>query len=532
LNWGRNLATKRLGAYEVRILEPRPTSLLAFLAEAAKWSQREFVIYDGRRISFAQFIAATEAAAQVFAQAGIRAGDVVLLNGANSPEWLLSFWGLIRLGATVAQGNAWWSASEVIHAIELLSARALIADERRRALVTGSCAPIVLALEDLAPLFNPRDAAGPINLAGDEEDPAVLVFTSGTTGKPKAAVLSHRAVVACLHNIYCYRGKLPQEFQPDEPQRVMFCCNPLFHIGGLLLQSQALLSGHKLVLLKGRASGEVMLDIIETERVNILLTVPTLLSRVVDHPDAGRRNLSSVVSFSAAGAPVNPELMEKARRVFPSALQGSSSTYGMTESGGSVTMIAGTDYLAHKTSAGRPLPACELRIGAANADGVGEILIRAPSAMTGYWASQDPIIDEQGWIHTGDLGCLDAEGYLYVTGRSKDIIIRGGENVSPVVIEQRLSDHPAVAETAVIGLAHPTLGEEVAAVVTLKAGAEAMPAELARFVSEKLAYFQVPTRWWLRREPLPTNASGKIMKAALRSSWPSGDIPERATKPI
>jgi long-chain acyl-CoA synthetase len=520
-DWGRNIGKKHIGGYQVQILEPRPVSILAMLAEAGKWAGREFIVYGGRRVSFAQFISATQAAAARFSEAGIQRGDVVLVNGANSPEWLLAFWGLARLGAVVAQGNAWWSASEVSQAVELLNARALFVDERRRGTATNSCQTTVLALEDLEVLFDVHAAPGATDATSDEEAPAVLVFTSGTTGKPKAAVLSHRAVIACLHNIYCHRGKMPDEFKPEDPQLALFCCSPLFHVGGLLLQCQALLSGHKLVLMKGRASGEVMLDIIESERVNIFLTVPTLLARVVDHPEAQLRNLTSVVSFSASGAAVNPELMEKARRVFPSAQLGSGSTYGMTESGGSVTLIAGAEYLEHPGSAGRALPACELLIREPDAEGVGEILIRTPSAMTGYWGwAAEQVIDDEGCIHTGDLGRLDDQGYLYVTGRSKDIIIRGGENVSPVLIEQRLYEHPAIAEAAVIGLAHEQLGEEVAAVVVLKPDARVAASELARFAGEALAYFQVPTRWWLRHEPLPTNAAGKVLKSELRSSWP------------
>lgn len=519
--WGRTVGRKTIGGNEVQILEPRPHSVLAFLAEAQKWGGRDFIVYGGRRISFERFVAATHRAADYFAGLGIGPGDVVLVNGANSPEWLLAFWGLIRHGAIVAQGNAWWSGAETIAALERLDAPVLIADSRRRAELPETKRRVI-ALEALETLFEGGCDAPPLDLAGDEDAPAILVFTSGTTGTPKAATLSHRAVVACLHNIYCHRGKLPDEFQPGDPQMALFCCSPLFHVGGLLLQSQALLNGHKLVLMEGRASGEAMLDIIETERVNIFLTVPTLLARVVDHPDAPRRDLESVVSFSAAGAAVNPDLMEKARGIFPSARQGGGSTYGMTESGGSVTMIAGPDYLAHPGSAGRALPACELKIGAPNDDGEGEILIRAPSNMSGYWGQDDEtIIDDEGFLHSGDLGRIDADGYLYVTGRSKDIIIRGGENVSPALIEQRLTDHPAIAEASVIGLPHDDLGEEVAAAVVFKPGCSATEAELSAFVGDALAYFQVPTKWWLRAHPLPTNAAGKVLKTELRSTFPA-----------
>jgi long-chain acyl-CoA synthetase len=187
----------------------------------------------------------------------------------------------------------------------------------------------------------------------------------------------------------------------------------------------------------------------------------------------------------------------------------------MTESGGSVTMINGADYLSHVGSARKPFPTCELQIENPLGSGEGEIWMRAPSAMTAYWGLEEEIIDDDGWIHSGDLGRVDSAGYPYVTGRKKDIIIRGGENVSVMSIEQRLNQHPAVMDAAVVGLPHSDLGEEVAAAVVLEQGATTTSRELADFLGSKLAYFQVPTQWWLRDQPLPTNAAGKVVKQEL-----------------
>lgn len=520
--WGRNIEEKSVGSYRIKILHPRPGHLACILAEAQKWGDREFIVFDRRRISFRQFLSASARVADRLSSAGIAPGEVVVLEGANSPEWMLVFWGLVRIGAVVAQGNAWWSADETGAAVRLLNARYIVADERRRSLLGGCSERLtVLSIEEFETCFdvNSEDAVVAVP-SGDEERPAVLIFTSGTTGKPKAAILSHRAVIACLHNIYAHRGRLPHEMTAVDPQMSLFCCNPLFHVGGLLLQSQTLLSGHRLVLLKGRASGETMIDVIERERVNIWATVPTLLSRVIEQAGARGTTLPSVIGISASGSMVGPELMQRAATVFPSARNNSGSTYGMTEAGGAVTMIGGADYLVHPSSAGRPFPTCELRIDASHAGGEGEILIRAPSAMSAYWGHEDQIIDADGWIHSGDLGRIDGGGYLYVTGRSKDIIIRGGENISAAVVEQRLSEHPAVLEVAVVGLPHADLGEEVGAVVVLRREASITTKELATFVGGSLAYFQVPSRWWLREEPLPNNAAGKVVKHLLRASWP------------
>ncbi|HEY3653739.1 MAG TPA: class I adenylate-forming enzyme family protein [Steroidobacteraceae bacterium] len=516
--WGRSIEEKGVGSYRIKILHPRPCHLQSILVEANKWGDREFLVFASRRITFSQFIRASGHCAKLLRDAGIKPGEVVLLNGANSPEWILAFWALVSIDAVVAQANAWWSASETTTAMNTLGARFVIADEKRR---TALCdAKNVLPMEALEKCFDMQGIYDVERPVLNEELPAVLIFTSGTTGHPKAAILSHRAVIACLHNIYAYRGRLPNEMLPNDPQMSLFCCNPLFHVGGMLLQCQTLLSGHRLVLLRGRATADAMTEVIERERINIWATVPTLLSRVVEHARAKGTTLSTVLSVSAAGSMVSAELMERASEVFPSAHNNRGSTYGMTESGGSVTMINGADYLSHVGSSGKPFPTCELRIENPLGSGEGEIWMRAPSAMTAYWGLEEQIIDDDGWIHSGDLGRIDSAGYLYVTGRKKDIIIRGGENVSVMSIEQRLNQHPAVAEAAVVGLPHSDLGEEVAAAVVLKQGATTTSRELADFLGAKLAYFQVPTRWWLRDQPLPTNAAGKVVKQELRAKWP------------
>jgi long-chain acyl-CoA synthetase len=523
--WGRNIVEKSIGTYKVKIYQPRPQTILGILQEAAKFGDREFMVFDERRIGFDGFIAATEVGARRFREQGVRPSEVVLLNAANSPEFVLAVWSLLRIGAVVAQANAWWSGDEVADAARMIGARVIVADGKRRGLISGDARfaeTLVIPLEPFAACFDERAEAGPIvDPVENEEAPAILIFTSGTTGKPKAAVLSHRAVISVLHNIYLYRGRAPNEISAKEPQLSLFCCTPLFHVGGVLLQAQSLLSGHRLVILKGRADGARMIEIIERERINIWSSVPTLLARVLEHPDLPLHDVSSVISIGASGSMVSPELVARARKAFPSAGLAAGTTYGMTESGGSVTMISGEDYLKRPTSAGRPFPTCEIRILDPDLAGEGEILIRTPSAMSGFWGTQEyEMIDREGWIHSGDLGRLDVDGHLHVTGRSKDIIIRGGENLAASVVEDRICEHPDVAEAAVLGLPHPSLGEEVGAAVLLRPLSSVSPAELAEFVGRRLAYFQVPTRWWIRAEPLPTNAVGKVVKAALRTAWP------------
>jgi acyl-CoA synthetase (AMP-forming)/AMP-acid ligase II len=527
MEWGRTIGEKLVNGYRVKIYEPRPPTMLAFLREATKFGGREFLIFDDRRISYAAFIAATARARARLEVLGVRKGDVVPLSSANGPEYLLLFWAILRAGGIVAQANSWWSAGETADAMQRLGARLLLADGPRRDRFAGEVGfenIKIVAVEDFVTCFAEAGEPGSLeDVADDEEDPAVLIFTSGTTGTPKAAVLSHRAVVSVTHNTFLWRGRTPEEIDPAEPQQRVLRSTPLFHVGGMLAHTQGMLGGHCIVLMAGKADGRRMLQIMERERVTNFPTVPTLLARVIDHPDLGLFDTSSVTSVGAGGAMVSPELMRRARAAFPNAVGGASASYGMTETGGFITMIGGEEYRRHPDSSGRAFPTCELSIRDPDDKGEGEILIRAPSAMSGYWGQEaETIIDAEGWIHSGDLGRLGDDGHLHVTGRLKDIIIRGGENISPAVIEARLCAHDAVLEAAAIGLPHAELGEEVGAVVVTRAGSTLSVDDATAWLRGQVADFAVPTRWWIRERPLPVTASNKVLKSALKEEWAAG----------
>lgn len=529
--WGRCVAAKTVGSRPVTVFTPRPRALIDILDHAARWGERGFLVCGRRRVSFSAFRRAVDAAAAALAARGVNPGDVVLLLAANSPEWLVAFWALARRRAVIALGNAWWSAEEIADACGLTGPAMILADAPRRARL-GCDAP-AHELEALAAAWDdpgsrqhgrgagpdPIPARGAGAQDGDEEDPAMLVFTSGTTSRAKAAVISHRAAIACLQTVYAGRDAMPDGIPPDAPQLHFLCCAPLFHISGYMAHTQALLSGHKFVLLDGRADPARIIDLIREEEVHLWATVPTLLARVARHPDARAQSLASVTAVAAGGAMVTPQLMEDVRAAFPNVRLGAAATYGLTESGGSVTAISGEEYLARPHSSGRALPGCAIRIHSPDASGEGEILVRSPAMMSGYWGQCESPVDAQGWLHTGDLGRLDAEGYLAITGRSKDIIIRGGENVSSPRVEACIARHGDVLEAAVIGLDHPDLGEEVAAIVVARPGATPSEEDLRAFLRESLAYFEIPSRWWIRTEPLATTSTVKVQKMMLRREW-------------
>jgi acyl-CoA synthetase (AMP-forming)/AMP-acid ligase II len=246
---------------------------------------------------------------------------------------------------------------------------------------------------------------------------------------------------------------------------------------------------------------------------------------LLEHPDFDSHDLSSLRSFPLGGAPVPPVLLERLARRLPQ-LQGRGivNTWGMTEGGGFFTLATGADLQQHPRTVGRPLPTVELRIDNPDDDGKGEILVRSPTTMRGYVGIDGDIsgspIDSDGWLRTGDLGHLSDDGYLFVDGRSKDMVIRGGENIACPHVEAALMRHPDVVEAAAIGLPHPELGEELAAVVVYRAGG-LVPTEeeLARHMAGQVAYFAVPTRWRIRTEPLPTVGTEKLDKKSLAAEF-------------
>jgi long-chain acyl-CoA synthetase len=331
-------------------------------------------------------------------------------------------------------------------------------------------------------------------MEGDEEDIAVVIYTSGTMGSSKAALLSHRAIISGAQNLMWRRiRRTPADCSPNDPQVAQLYATPFFHIGVTISQCSAMLTGSKCVVLKGSAEGGRILDLLEAERVQSVSAVPTIMSRIVRHPSVLNRDRTFIKSVGVFGAMFTRDFIDEIARIIrnPSLVFGT--MFGMTETGGPVTITDGPDYYAgHPNSAGMAMPISEVRISGFAPE--GEILTRSGSQMPGYWGKPDDhTIDAEGWVHTGDLGRIDKDGHLYVTGRLKDIIIRGGENISASEVQSAIERHPAVTEVAVLGLAHPDLAEEVCAVVVTRPHISLSSDALATFLKGQLAYYQVPT---------------------------------------
>ncbi|MCC7077115.1 MAG: acyl--CoA ligase [Acidimicrobiia bacterium] len=530
------------------VFKDRRKSLREVLAASEAFADKEYLVFDsGTRITFGRHIELVASLARSLQDRyGIEKGDRVAILAANSPEWILTFWAAVSLGAIAVGMNAWWAGDEIRYALGDAEPRVLVADSKRLGRLAGldPGVPIVrIDGGDGGPTFGDETAFG--DLAADtggvtlpdvpiaEDDPAVILYTSGTTGRAKGVVNSHRNIIALTavqisHGLSLFLlapPKPPEEGGPEVPaQRVQLVGNPLFHVSGLYTHVVTMLvTGTKTVWTTGRYDPETVLRLIETERVTGWSPMGSMAPRLVEHPAVGDYDLSSVLTMGSGGSPMPEHVQRRLREVFPNAAASLGVGYGQTECTALATLCSGKDLEAHPRSVGRPLPTVEVEIrdpaGNVLPDGEeGEICIRGPLVMLEYWRNPEAtadVLDAHRWLRTGDIGRLE-HGFLTVNTRARDLILRAGENVYPAEIELRLAAHPDVHEAAVVGVDHPTLGQEVKAIV-VPADAAAPPDHdtLATWVGETLAYYKVPSLWELRTERLPRNAAGKVQKPVL-----------------
>jgi long-chain acyl-CoA synthetase len=499
---------------------PRRNRVSDLLDDAARWRTRIHLIQGERRLTFGELFDEIERLALFLHDAGLGANDRLLLLAPNSIEWVAAMWAGIRLGAVVALGNSWWSKPDIAHAVDVVQPTLVVADKAELSLLPEGTKALDVA--SLTPLHStPGPGGGSVPMARpDEDDPAIIIFTAGTTGFPKAVTLAHRSILANLHNLLAVSDRLPHQIDSQRPPAVILQSGPLFHMGGIQSLMLALLSGNTVVFLAGRFDPGEVLDLIDREHVTVWGAVPTMAARALEDPSIGLRDLSSVRSISMGGSPVPAGLLERLRHHFPNATRGLSTIYGMTETGGTVASASGALMAEHPTTAGRPLPVVEIRIDSPDVLGVGEIVVRTPGQLIGYWGQDKAdILDEEAFVHTGDLGRIE-DGLLYVTGRIKDLIIRAGENIAPAHVEAMLLTHPQVINAAVIGRPDDDLGEHVAAAVQIGPGDSLGRQELAAHIAPSLARFEMPAEWWIRTDPLPMTDAGKTDKRSLAAGWP------------
>ncbi len=530
--------------HPTQVYKQRMRSLRELMARDRQRRDVDWLVQGDRRFTFDEHDRRARVLARSLADLGVQRGDRVALVSANVPEWVITFWAVAILGATLVPLNAWWKAEELEFGLGDSGAKVLIADARRLAVVADRLSEIPalahafeIGSEPFAKLLAGDDPGMP-DAPIDEDDLLAICYTSGTTGQPKGATLTHRQTIANLQNILALNAATPTRTPaPDAGmQSAALLVVPLFHVTGCLsTMTLNYATGGKLVLMPvGRFDPDVAMQVIEREKVTSIGGVPTIMWRILESPNLRDYDLSSVKRASYGGAPAAPELVERIEQVFPHMRKTLSTAYGLTETASVATAHSGDDYFAHPGSVGRAAPTVELRV--VDDAGVdvpagerGEIWIKGPTVMNrGYWNRPDANAASfsDGWFHTGDIGYLDPDGFLYLVDRAKDMIIRAGENVYCVEVENVLFDHPDVVDAAVVGVPHKTLGEEVKAVVQLRAGASADEDELREFCRLHLANFKVPEYVEIRDEPLPRNPAGKVLKSLLRggeSSFAAAD---------
>jgi long-chain acyl-CoA synthetase len=511
---------------------------------------QEHLVYGDRRYGFGQFAKACNGVSeQLVARHDFAKGDRLAVLSANNPEWCFSFWATTNLGGILVGLNGWWKADEIVYGLQDSGSRVLVADkgrfERIRTMLDEIPTLEAVYLVDADPADygdDPRihrfsellpgegsDVVPSVEI--DEDDYAVIFYTSGTTGRPKGAISSHRSMIANLQNTMfnavagsMVGGGAVLSADPAA-QTVSLLTSPLFHVSGCHSGIVVgMIAGLKLVMPVGKIEPELSFKLIQEEGVSVIATVPTLVWRMVEHPDRHDYDLSTVRSVAYGGSPSAGELQRRVQETFPNVGVGLGNAYGLTESSSVATLISGQDFIDRPDSVGRPLPVVDVKVVDDAGDEVptgqtGEVWIKGPIIMPGYWgkpeATADAITPDR-WLRSGDIGRLDEDGFLYITDRAKDMIIRGGENIYCVEIENRLAEHPAIAEAAIIGVPHETLGEEVKAVVRVEPGESITADEVKAWVAETLANFKVPTYVDIVTDNLPRNASGKLLKNVLR----------------
>src|SRR5665213_3156687 len=528
-----------------------PTLRELLVAARTAYGTREFVIYENDRTTYDTFYRAATAIAAELQKQGVKKGDRVAIVMRNIPEWPVIFYGAQIIGAIVTPLNAWWTGPELEYGLvdsgtkiafvdaerlERISEHLVNCPDLKRIYVSRYSddvpSPIVTKLEDVLGVVNdwnklPDRPLPDVQLGRDDD--ATILYTSGTTGKPKGALGTHRNMlsnimasgISAARN-YLRRGETPPVASPNDSQRCTLLSVPFFHATGCFaILNPTIASGGKLVMMH-KWDPVRAFELIEREKIQAAGGVPTIAWQLIEHPLRKNYDLSSLESVSYGGAPSAPELVRRIREAFPKSAAGNG--WGMTETSATASSNGAEDYEHRPDSCGPAVPVTDLKIMTIEGDRelstgeVGELWCRGPQVVRAYWnkpeASAQTFVD--GWVKTGALARLDAEGFCFIIDRAKDMLIRGGENIYCIEVENVLFDHPAVMDAALVGIFHRTLGEEPGAVVTLKPGGEATEQELRTFVAERLAAFKVPVKILFWRETLPRNANGKIIKSELR----------------
>jgi long-chain acyl-CoA synthetase len=530
---------------KMQVFKNAPAHLGQIFAGARGHGDKTFLAYEGETWSFSKTMDQVDGLANLLVNTyGVKKGDRVAVAMRNYPEWVMSFAAIISVGAVNVSMNSWWTEDEMDFALVDSGATVLICDQQRYDIGAESCAKHgvkVLVVRAEKPLPANVDKwelmvkPGAPHPGADiqPDDDATILYTSGTTGRPKGAVSTHRAIISALMAFSARNGvltmsgtKLKDIDGPEIPTSFILIV-PLFHVTGCVpVMMSCFIAGLKLAIMY-KWDAEKALEMIEREQITNFVGVPTQSWDLVNSPAFDKYDTTSLRAVGGGGAPSPTSLVGK---VNDKVKNGSPQLgYGMTETNAFGPGITGSDYLSHPTSTGRAVLPMKIEIRDENLQPVptgesGEIWFFGPMLIRGYWnrpeATAETIVD--GWLRSGDLGRLDADGFLYIEDRVKDMILRAGENVYGAEVESAIYEHPAVHEAAVFGVPHERLGEEVAVAIYPNDHMTLTAEELWAFLDDKIAKFKIPTQVVIINEPLPRNAAGKFLKRDLQQQVVKG----------
>lgn len=550
---------KEIRGQKVRVWKNAPPTIRDSFLIGRAHGAKTFLVLDDDRATFEAFARAAITFAHELIAKGVKKGDRVAIIMRNLPEWPVAFYGASLTGAIVTPLNAWWTGEELEYGLTDSGSKVVVCDaglyqrvkehlDKCPALehayvtrltddVDEVADPVVIKFEDVVGKVNDwakLDDKPLPDVAIDSDDDATIFYTSGTTGRPKGALGTHRNMMSNIMaagisgaRTYLRRGEMPPMPDPNGPQKSILLSVPFFHATGChAIMSPMLFAGNKIVLMH-KWDAERAMQLIEAEKITNAGGVPTIAWQLIEHPNRSKYDLSSLEGVSYGGAPSAPELVRKIVETFPKSLPGNG--WGMTETSATFTHHQGEDYENRPSSCGPAIPVCDMKIIGPKGETlgpneIGELCGRGPNVVKEYWnkpeATAETFVD--GWVHTGDLARIDEEGFCFIIDRAKDMLIRGGENIYCVEVENVLYEHPAVMDAAIVPVPHRTLGEEPGAVVHLKPGMTATEDELRHLVASKLAAFNVPVKVVFWPETLPRNANGKILKTELKKVFAEG----------
>mgnify|MGYP003639519725 CR=1 FL=1 len=524
-----------------------PPDLRFLMVAAMEHKDRTAVVFEDQRWTYGELVGKSIAVANgLIERHGVTPGTRVVLAMRNCPEWMACFLGIIAAGGVVVPMNGWWTSEEIGYGLRDCGAKLIIAGSRQAERMLPHLKPLDLTLigiregvEGCSDSFDGLVAAGAGKPAPElvikPDDDFAIFYTSGSTGAPKGAVLSHGGAVTAIMSYALIGAGMKhanggEEFFGETPG--VLVAVPLFHCtGSHAVFMTSLLAGRKMVLMRKWDAGDAV-DLIEREQLTNMVGVPTMSHEVTLEAERRGTRLTSLMDMGSGGAKRPAAHVERLATVFPQAW--SSSGYGLTETNALGAYNNMADYQAKPNSCGRAVPAVtEIKIvredgSTAPAGEAGEVWIKSPCLFKGYLNQPEAtaaVLTEDRWFKTGDVGVLDEDGFLSIVDRLKDMVIRGGENISCLEVEGALAAHPDIVEAAVIGIPDERLGERVGAAILLREGAVLHNDEIDEFLKPHLAAFKRPAHYWRLDAPLPRGGTGKVDKPGLRKQLlTDGDI--------